>query len=77
MALPTNVDANYQATFLASSFATSVNVSVADDIGEKMDTDAASKTNFSAVDIDTDYLTVEDRINIPKFFPFNFFHHVI
>ncbi len=74
MALPTNVNANYQASFLASSFATSVSVSSESDIGSKLSLDAANDTNFSPVKMkkadgsNEDYINSEYRINIPKYF---------
>ena len=74
MALPTNVNASYQASFLAYSFATSVSVSAESDIGPKINLDAASDTNFSPVKMkkangsDEDYINAEKRINIPKYF---------
>mgnify|MGYP003136479153 CR=1 FL=1 len=74
MALPTNVNASYAASFLSSSFATSVSVSSVTEIGAKINLDAANDTNFSPVKLkkadgsNEDYINAEKRINIPKFF---------
>ena len=74
MALQNNVDASFAATFVASSFATSVGVSAIGDVGSKISADAVNDTNFTPVKAKKangdkeDFINTDNRISMKRFF---------